>query len=254
MSAPAQGTATFGRVLRAELLKAPRLLLGFLVVGGGLVAILLSGDAPALESEHWQLSYQFAVMQYAWLFYPLLAGVFAALLCRTEHIGGGWKQLFALPVRRGSVYLAKYLVLAALLAATSIVFGLGFVATGLAKGLPGVVPWAAVIRSILAGWVAVLPLAALQLWVSSRWKSFGAALALNVCCTLPAIFAAQSSEYGPWYPWAQPLLAMLPDRAEISAAGPLSIAPETFWLVIVGGFFVALAGGLLTTVRSDVPS
>lgn len=239
------------RVLRAELLKAQWVLLGFLVVGGGLVAILLSGDGSIPGVSPWESRYQVAVIQYSWLFYPLLAGVFAALICRVEHVGGGWKQTLVLPVSRTAVYLAKYVLLVALLAATSIVFGLGFVGSGLLSGFEGAVPWAIVGRSLLAGWVATLPLAAVQLWVSSRWKSFGAALALNVCLTLPAIFAAQSSEFGPWYPWAQPMLAMLPSTAQISAGGPLSIAPETFWIVIVGGFVVALAGGLLTFLRSD---
>jgi len=244
--------ATLRRTLRAELLKAQWPLLGSLVVGGGLVAVLMSSDGSIPGLGEWQGAYQAAVIQYAWLFYPLLAGVFAALLCRVEHIGGGWKQAFTLPVRRSRVYLAKYLLLAALLAATSAVFALGFVGLGLLRGFTDAVPWAVLARSVAAGWVAVLPLAALQLWISSRWKSFGAALALNVCFTLPAIFAAQSSEFGPWYPWAQPMLAMLPDRAEISAGGPLLIASQTFWLVIVGGFVLALAGGLLTITRSDV--
>lgn len=243
---------TLLRAFRAERLKAQWPLLGFLVTGGGLVAVLMSSDGSIAALDQWQGAYQVAVMQYAWLFYPLLAGVFAALICRVEHTGGGWKQVFSLPVRRSRVYLAKYLLLAALLALTSAVFALGFVGLGLLRGFTDAIPWAVIARSVVAGWFAVLPLAALQLWISSRWKSFGAALALNVCFTLPAIFAAQSSEFGPWYPWAQPLLAMLPERAEISAGGPLQIAPQTFWLVIVGGFVLALAGGLLTITRSDV--
>lgn len=240
------------RLLRAELLKAQWPLLVFLVTGGGLVAVMLSRDSSVPALGEWQGAYQAAVMQYAWLFFPLLAGVFAALICREEHASGGWKQTLSLPVRRSSLYLAKYLLLAALLAATSVVFGIGFVIFGLLRGFSATIPWADITRSVFAGWVAILPLAALQLWVSSRWKSFGAALALNVCFTLPAIFAAQSSEFGPWYPWAQPLLAMLPTRSKISAGGPLSIAPQTFWLVIVGGLLVALFGGLLTISRRDV--
>lgn len=239
------------RALRAELLKAQRGLLGFLVVGGGLVVVLLSGDGAIEGAGQWERAYQMAVIQYSWLFYPLLAGVFAALICRVEHANGGWKQTLSLPVARSSVYLAKFLLLSGLLAATSVVFGLGFIAAGALAGFSGAIPWATIGRSLLAGWVAVLPLAAVQLWVSSRWRSFGAALALNVCFTLPAIFAAQSSQIGPWYPWAQPMLAMMPSQAQISAGGPLSIAPETFWVVIVGGFVVALVGGVLTFARRD---
>jgi hypothetical protein len=107
---------------------------------------------------------------------------------------------------------------------------------------------------VLAGWIAVLPLAAVQLWASSRWKSFGASLALNVVLTLPAIFAAQSHEIGPWYPWAQPVLAMSgmgPTSAEDIALG---VSMTTLWVVIVGGLVVALLGGMLTFARADIRS
>lgn len=107
---------------------------------------------------------------------------------------------------------------------------------------------------MLSGWVAVLPLAAVQLWVSSRWKSFGAALALNVCFTLPAIFAAQSAEFGPWYPWAQPMLAMTPIVTRTLEDTALNVAPATLWVVIAGGMIVALLGGLITFARADIAS
>jgi hypothetical protein len=168
-------------------------------------------------------------------------------------VGGGWKQLLSLPVSRTRLYLAKYTLLAFLLGVTNLLFGAAFVAVGLLEHLGTVgIPWDQIGRSLLAGWVAVLPLAAVQLWVSSRWRSFGAALALNVCFTLPAIFAAQSHEFAPWYPWAQPVLAMSglgPTSAEDIALG---VSMTTLWVVIVGGLVVALLGGLVTFARADV--
>ncbi|NTW28152.1 MAG: ABC transporter permease subunit [Coriobacteriia bacterium] len=241
------------RVLRVELLKMQWLLVGSLVVAGPCLAVLMSGDS-ASGAEPWARAYLSSVLQYAWLFYPLLAGVFAALLCRTEHAGGGWKQMLSLPVSRTSVYFAKYVMLAGLLALTNLVFGAAFVAAGTLAHFEGGVPWEMLGRSLLAGWIAVLPLAAIQLWVSSRWKSFGAALALNVCFTLPSIFAAQSHEFAPWYPWAQPMLAMMPGRADIAAGNVFNVAPETLWVVIVGGLMFALLGGLVTFARADLKS
>lgn len=245
------------RMLRVELMKTQWSLVGLVALLGPLFAVVLGVNpgGDLVGAEAWKTAYGFAAVRYAWLFYPLLAGVFAALVCRPEHMGGGWKQLLALPVSRTELYLAKFVVLVGLLAVTNVLFGAVFVVAGLAEhlGTAGI-PWGEIARSLLAGWIAVLPLAAVQLWVSSRWKSFGAALALNVCFTLPAIFAAQSHEFAPWYPWAQPVLAMSgmgPTSAEDIALG---ISMTTLWTVIVGGLIVALAGGLITFARADMRS
>lgn len=241
------------KVLRVELMKLQWLLIGSLAIGGPAFAVLLGVNPTTRPGvDAWTMAYTFATMRYAWLFYPLLAGVFAALVCRTEHVGGGWKQLLTLPVTRSQVYLAKSVVLAGALALTNLAFGAVFVAAGMFAHIPGPVPWATIGLSLLSGWVAVLPLAAVQLLISSRWRSFGAALALNVCFTLPAIFAAQSGEIGPWYPWAQPMLAMTPAVSGSLKDSLMNVAPATFWVVIVGGFAVAMVGGLVTFARADV--
>jgi len=243
------------KMLRVEMMKTQWWLVLLVALMGPVLAVSLGvnpGDAST-GAAAWKTAYGFAVVRYAWLFYPLLAGVLAALICRPDHRSGGWKQLLVLPVSRTNVYLAKYLVLAAMLAVANLLFGGVFVVAGLVDHLgPVGIPWAQMGWSLLGGWVAVLPLAAVQLWVSSRWKSFGAALALNVCFTLPAIFAAQSHEIAPWYPWAQPVLAMSglgPTSAEDIALG---VSMTTLWVVIVGGLAVALLGGLWTFARADI--
>src|SRR5512146_2441710 len=111
------------RVLRAELMKAQWRILAPLVLAGPLLASLLggAGDMPAGATK-WQFYFTSSTVLFAWLPYPLLAGVYAALLCRTEHANGGWKHTLALPVSRTSVYLAKFVLLAALLLATNVAF------------------------------------------------------------------------------------------------------------------------------------
>ncbi|PKQ20728.1 MAG: hypothetical protein CVT66_03215 [Actinobacteria bacterium HGW-Actinobacteria-6] len=242
------------RMLRVEFMKMQWPLVGLVVLLGPLIAVVLGLNPGAgAGAEAWKLAYGFATVRYAWLFYPLLAGVLAALVCRPEHMGGGWKQLLALPVSRSTVYGAKFFVLVGLLAVANLVFGAVFIVAEMAVGLSAAdIPWSEMGPSLLGGWIAVLPLAAVQLWVSSRWKSFGAALALNVCLTLPAIFAAQSHEIGPWYPWAQPVLAMSGLGPSSAKGMALGLSMTTLWVVIGGGLAVALIGGLVTFARADV--
>lgn len=243
------------KMLRVETMKAQWWLVALVIVAGPLLSVAFGVDpgAEIAGADAWKMAYGMAAVRYAWLFYPLLAGVLAALICRPEHKGGGWKQLLALPVRRSDVYLAKYVMLIAGLAVANLMFGAAFVGVGLLQhmGTAGI-PWSEIGRSLLAGWLAVLPLAAVQLWASTRWKSFGASLALNVCLTLPAIFAAQSHEFAPWYPWAQPVLAMSGISGTSHSNLALGISTTTLWVVIVGGLVVALAGGLLTFARVDI--
>lgn len=242
------------KMLRVEMMKTQWWLIGLVAVLGPVIAVAF-GVNPAghTGAEAWKTAYGFAALRYAWIFYPLLAGVFAALVCRPDHVGGGWKQLLALPISRTKLYLAKFLLLVFLLGVTNLFFGGAFVAAGLLDHLGSAgIPWSEIGRSLLAGWVAVLPLAAVQLWISSRWKSFGAALALNVCFTLPAIFAAQSHEIAPWYPWAQPVLAMSGMGPTSAQEVALGVSMTTLWVVIVGGLVVALLGGLVTFARADV--
>lgn len=114
----------------------------------------------------------------------------------------------------------------------------------------GAVPWPLLISSLLGGWFACLPLAALQLGVSQGWSSFGAPLALNVSLTLPNILVVNSATYGPYYPWAQPLLAMSPFGGE--SFGAFVLPAQTLMLVVSVSLIVFLGGGLLYFQRKAV--
>lgn len=118
------------------------------------------------------------------------------------------------------------------------------------KGMTEPVPWGVVLISIFGGWLACMPLAALQMAVSAAWSSFAAPLALNVIFTLPNILVVNSAEYGPYYPWAQPLLAMIPRAAD--NFGALNGSLATLFIVIMGSLTLFLAGGLLYFQRKAV--
>lgn len=244
--------AMFGRVLAAELMKTKRSLVWVLVLIGPLLTFLqmmgIDTSNRVDGMNEWETLYTFSVLLYAMLFLPLLTGVLSAFVCRFEHLNGGWKQVLALPVSRSHVYLAKLLVVAGLLGATQSVFLLLIILVGVVKGIEVPIPWDFLLRGMVGGWIAALPLAALQMWVSVIWRSFGAPLALNVVLTLPAVLIANSETFGPFYPWAQPLLAMSPQEGDAM----FNVSLETLFIVMIGGFLTALIGGWWTFVRRDV--
>ena len=85
------------KVLRFELLKLKKSPIWLLVF----VSPALSFLVGLVESEinNWLAALGTMALLHAMLFLPLLTGVFAAFVCRYEHIGGGWKMMLAMPVR-----------------------------------------------------------------------------------------------------------------------------------------------------------
>lgn len=243
----------FWRVLSSERLKMSKSSIWLLVLGSPAVAIVVGLLANIQEDGQpltWDVLLGVMSVFHAMLFLPVLSGIFAALICRAEHADGGWKMLLALPVTRTSVYLAKYTMIMSLVAAVQLLFFAAVFGVGLLRGVDMPVPWTLFFSSCLGGWLACLPLSALQLAVSQSWSSFGAPLALNVSFTLPNMLIANSSTYGPYYPWVQPLLAMSPFGGE--RFGAFNLPLESLLIVVFGSLIVFLSAGLLSFWRKAV--
>ena len=108
------------------------------------------------------------------------------------------------------------------------------------------IPWQLLINGFIGGWFATIPLAALQLWVSTWWKSFGTPFALNIICTIPSLSVSNSNQYSQIYPWMQPMLAMSPLQN-----GVLNVTPVTLVTIIVAGL-VFIIGGWLHFIYRDL--
>lgn len=236
------------KIFRFELLKLKKSPIWFLVFVSPVLSFLV-GLAES-ESNDWLVTLATMAFLHAMLFLPLLTGVFAAFVCRYEHIGGGWKMVLAMPVTRTSVYIVKFLLVLGLLAFTQLLFLAGLLLIGEIKGYAGEIPWEMILKSIWGGWIACMPLAALQMFVSVAWSSFAAPMAVNVMFTLPNILVANSEKYGPFYPWAQPLLAMTPSSNE--SFGAFNVSMETLFLVIIGSFVLFFTSGCLYFQRKEV--
>lgn len=243
--------ASYTRAISAEWLKLsksklwPQILLNAVLV---MMLGILSGTP--LQEAPWEYMLSMMCILHAMLLLPIMTGIFSAMVCRYEHTGGGWKQLLVLPVSRGAVYFAKFTVVAILLVAVQILFLVAVMGAGWFHRIEAPIPWEMLLRSLLGGWVACLPLAALQLGVSTAWSSFAAPLALNVVFTIPNILVANSQTYAPYYPWTQPFLAMMP--AGQADFGAFNLPFESLMIVILGGFLLFFLGGFIYFQRKEV--
>ncbi|MDQ0494587.1 ABC transporter permease [Paenibacillus brasilensis] len=228
------------RLLSVERMKMAKSPVWLLALVSPALAVLVG--LLANPGGNWLLLLSAMLTMHALLFMPMLTAVFGSLVCRFEHGGGGWKQLLSLPLSRTSLYAAKLTIIMALVGLTQLLFGGALLGVGAVQDMNGPIPWAVIAQSLLAGWVACLPLAALQLMVSFLWSSFAAPLALNFVFTVPNILIAKSQTYAPYYPWVQPLLAMMPSGRD--NFGAFMVPADTLMTVILGSFVVFLFAGL----------
>ncbi|WP_435923367.1 ABC transporter permease [Paenibacillus sp. DYY-L-2] len=241
----------FFRVLSSERLKMSKSRIWFIIIASPLLSTLIGAMANLPDgAEAWTVLLSAMVILHGMLFLPVMSGLFPAFLCRYEHTGGGWKQLLVLPVSRTAVYLAKFAVTAGLLAACQLVFLAGVFVAGWTHGITAPVPWGMIFTCLLSGWVACLPLAALQLGVSLTWASFAAPLAVNVSLTIPNMLIVNSAKIGPFYPWAQPILGMIP-RAEADFAAA-NLPLESLMITVLGSFVLFFAAGLIYFRRKEI--
>lgn len=242
---------TFLNILAAERLKMSRSRLWLVLLVSPVLSALIGLTMNLPDgAEAWPALLGGMSMLHGLLFLPIMAGLIASFICRYEHTGGGWKQLLVLPVSRPAVYMAKFTVVISLLAGTQLLFLIMLLIASQVQGLVWPIPWSMIAVSLIGGLVACLPLIALQLGVSLAWSSFAAPLAVNVSLTIPSLLIVYSDKIAPFYPWTQPVLAMMP-KGEADY-GAFNLPLENLLITVMGSFLVFLAAGLLYFRRKAV--
>ncbi len=183
---------------------------------------------------------------------PLFVALMTALLAGLEHREHAWRHLFALPIPRWTIYVAKLLVGGGLLCLSSCVLAVGMALEGVLihtlrpdLGLSLPIPWDLILLRTLSFTLASALLLAVQTWVAIRWRSFVVALGLGIGGAVTTVVLRnvnESSSFAPvarFFPWSQPYFAFTYPQASI------------FVVAILGGVCIA-ALGCWEVVRRDV--
>jgi hypothetical protein len=212
------------RALNAELLKLKRTL-AFRVIFllPVLVAVLqffivwrTKKFAPNFDL--WQTITNSSLQIWAVFMLPLLVTLETALLNGIEHSDNQWKHMFALPVPRSALYLAKLLVAQALIlistAALSVLIAIvgvsaKYIRPELANA--GQVPVGQLVKYTLLIWLAAWFIISIHTWISVRWSGFPIPLGAGIGGTFFALFAA-SAAVGKYYPWLLPMNLFIDGR------------------------------------------
>lgn len=248
---------TLSRAISAETLKIKRTLalwLAFItplaIVGLMFAASLLQQDTADPNFNAWASFTQLIFTFWCLLMLPLFITLETALLSELESAEKHWKHLFALPIPRSLIYIAKLLVGAGLIALSTIVLWGGMLVAGYSLHWlkPGIgfgvsIPWFETLQTALRTYLAAWLILALHTWISLRWRSFTLSIGLGMIATVIGVFLTISSERWPsFYPWALPSVAMSSDGQFVLQA---------IMLGIVGGTVVTIVG-CWDMIRQDV--
>lgn len=240
------------RLFRSELRKIKWMLILLLMVMDAAASFTLAAQSVHTQQDffepNWLTLYFQAVLFHGLFFLPLFTGIFAAFLCFYEHKHNAWKVMLTLPFPRWKIYWAKLGTLFTMLAVLQLFFLVSYLGTGAFIHVQGSIPWGAVLEGVIGGWLAAFPLAALQLYLGTRFKSFGGALLFSVSMVIPNIvITGLNSIIGAWFPAAPPYYAMFPQGLNLSPR--LELLP--FVLIVACSFGVYLAAGCRSFAKRD---
>jgi lantibiotic transport system permease protein len=240
------------RVLHAELLKLKRTI-AFRVIFVAPVLVALLQFLVLLKTKQfgssfnlWETMPRSTFSVWAVFMLPLLITLETSLISGIEHAEKHWKHIFALPVRRHTVYLAKFLITQLLIVSSTLILCLLTIVAGLigmrlrpelaGAGSP---TYAWFVKYGTLVWLASWLIIAIHTWIAIRWSSFTVALSAGIGGTFFAIFAA-SAQLSKYYPWLLPLNVFSDDR--LAAAMTLGI---------IGGVLV-MSAACFELARRDV--
>jgi len=205
------------RTTRAELLKIRRTRALWLAVGAPLtvvalfVALVLAGAIDPSENG-WMRPAQGILVTWAMLMLPLYVALETALINGIDHNSSGWTHVFALPVPRWSVHLAKLLVALGAVGLSTVVLAGGLSAViavleWMGSGSGADLPWRFVACRSLDTYGGALAIIALHHGLSMRLRGFEAPVGLGMIGAVVGTQVSASSEYWFFFPWSYPTVA-----------------------------------------------
>jgi len=239
------------RAIDAELLKMKRTLALALIVimplaiCGLNLLILLNNTRFQTDPtfDVWEFFLRNNVGFWGILMLPLFITLETALVAALDHNANAWKHVYALPLPRWSIYIAKQLINLALIAGSMVVVVIGTVLAGVFVQVSGllpdgrllpVFPWGALVQALsvlfLASWLII----AIHTWVSLRWHSFTVASTVGIVATVTGFIVINSDRFAPIFPWS------LPVRAAGSLVMDTPDAPDSLLFGLIGGVVFAL--------------
>lgn len=172
------------RCLQAEMLKLRRSRILYSLVVLPIISILIGSfnfyfNQGVLQKEWYSLWSQVSLF-YGELFLPLLIAICCSYIWRIEHFNKNWHMLMSIPAPISNVFLAKLLVIGAMLFFVQGFFCLLYLVAGNFIGLSFELP-RELFGWLVRGWFAGLAIGAMQLALSMVIRSFAIPIGIGLC-------------------------------------------------------------------------
>jgi hypothetical protein len=206
------------------------------------------------DPEFWQRLWVQAWESMALMILPLAVMLLVSLITQIEDRYNGWKQVHASPQRLATIFLAKLIVILALVVELVVLFTCAIYVCGMLPAVilpsvslpPARFPWRAFLWRDAAFLVDSLPIVALQYLLALRFRTFIAPLAIGMATWILSV-GTISWSYNYLIPYSHAGLDYL--IVEYHRPRPLPAGVQT---IAAGCFLVfTLAGYAVYALRRD---
>lgn len=192
------------RLIKVELMKLKRM---FIIQGAALAPIIAImagvGVAPNMISkgvtDYWRALWSMSAFTLGGVVIPIFVMLACIIVGKVENDNDCWKLVLTMPVSKLKIYLAKFSAMLVITAIMFISFLVQFQIAGMILGASGIVP-VEYIKVVVLGFLAVLPVIAVEFILARNFKSISMPLAAGMFLTGSGFLITQSSywKYAPW--------------------------------------------------------
>ena len=240
------------RVLKAELYKLKRSKILWITTLFTLFAIFQGwafarGVNVGVNQEVFKdYLYQGSMVFYSWLILPLIITFVIAMMARIENSSNSWKQLLALPVKRGLLYVSKLIISIGIILYSLLLLYGGIILSASMLHIDHI-PFIWMAERFLLLFLSSLPIMGVIFYMSYRFANFGVPIAIGVGLAFPSMFVANSEKYWIYYPWDYPIISSLNFVFESGEKGMvmLGISIFIFIFAILIGFIQFLSKDIM---------
>lgn len=191
-------------LIKVELMKLKKM---FIIEGAILAPIIAIAagfsSAQILMNEQniegWWPLWSMSSFIFGGVIIPIFVVLASIVMGKVENENNSWKQVMIMPVKKSNIYLAK---LSTILIITLIMF-ISFLVeiqfAAMAIGAKGIIP-IEYVRVALLGFIAILPVIAVEFILAKNFKSISVPLAIGMFLTGSGFLLTQSDywKYAPW--------------------------------------------------------
>lgn len=194
-----------GKLIRIEFLKIKKSNVSNAAIGITLISLLttLSGMTAIKETSPegiWESLYIITMSTYSLFFYPILISIVVTMMVRLEYQNNMWKVLFANPVNKMKIYMAKlsciFIIVGLAIGVTTLgMVTFGVIKTGDFTNIPSYI-----VLTPLKAYVASLAAITILYFISLRFKNFFIPLSIGFLGIFTSFFTTVSDKLYPFNP------------------------------------------------------